>query len=224
MSKLVHVEHNSQDPAAAKKFYKGLFGWKMKDMKMGDGSVYTMFESGEGIGGGLQKAPMADQPSAWLNYVGVASVKKAMAKAAKLGATVVVPFHELPGMGALGVFVDPTGAACAVWEPENPAPPVAKAVKKDAKAKEKAAKKDAKAKKKAAKKAKKPTQAGKKAQKKAAKKAINKAAKKATNKAAKKATNKAAKKATNKAAKKATSKAAPKATSKAAPKAEPTPA
>ena len=48
MSKFVHMELNTSDTKAAKKFYKGLFGWKVTDMKMGDGSVYSMVEGPEG--------------------------------------------------------------------------------------------------------------------------------------------------------------------------------
>jgi uncharacterized protein len=131
MSAFVHHELNTSDPAAAKKFYKGLFGWKLEDMKMPDGSVYTMFKTGPNDGGGIQKNAMPGAPSAWLQYVGVASVKKAVAKAAKLGAKVLVPFMPVPGHGAFAIFTDPTGATCAVWEAS--APPKKSAAKASAK-------------------------------------------------------------------------------------------
>lgn len=116
MSAFVHHELNTSDPAAAKKFYKGLFGWKFEDMKMPTGGVYTMFKTSPKEGGGIQKHMMPGAPSAWLQYIGVPSVKKAMAKAVKLGGSVVVDFMPVPGHGALGIFTDPTGATCAVWE------------------------------------------------------------------------------------------------------------
>ncbi len=34
MSKFVHMELNTSDVKGAKAFYKGVFGWKIKDMKM----------------------------------------------------------------------------------------------------------------------------------------------------------------------------------------------
>jgi hypothetical protein len=117
MGAFVHHELNTSDPAAAKKFYQGLFGWSFQDMKMPDGNVYSMFKAGPTEGGGIQQHPMPGAPNAWLQYVGVASVKKTMAKAAKLGGTVLVDFMPIPGHGALGIFADPTGATCAVWEP-----------------------------------------------------------------------------------------------------------
>ncbi|MCL4755123.1 MAG: VOC family protein [Myxococcales bacterium] len=129
MGTFVHHELNTSDPTAAKKFYNGLFGWTFQDMKMPDGSVYSMFTTGDNEGGGIQKHPMPGAPNAWLQYVGVASVKQAMAKAAKLGAKVIVDFMPVPGHGAFGVFADPTGATCAVWEP-SARPATKKAVKK----------------------------------------------------------------------------------------------
>src|SRR5258706_3471345 len=99
---------------------------------MGD---YAMIDVGSKTsGGGLTKKMMPGQPTAWLSYVEVASVKKTMAKAEKAGAKAVLPFQEIGGMGAIGVFVDPQGAALGVWERSKPAK---KATKKVAKKKAK---------------------------------------------------------------------------------------
>ena len=177
MGMFVHHELNTSDPAAAKKFYKGLFGWKFEDMKMPDGNVYSMFKASADEGGGIQKSPMPGAPNAWLQYIGVPSVKKAMAKVKKLGGKVVVPFMPVPGHGALGIFLDPTGASCAVWEAAAPAPK--KAAKK--KASKKRVAKKAGAKKKATRKP-----AKKKTAKRPAKKAAKRPAKKAAKRRAKK--------------------------------------
>jgi uncharacterized protein len=127
MSAFVHMELSTGDPDAAKRFYKELFGWKLTDEKMPDGNVYTMFDTrAGGPGGGIMKKMMPEQPTAWLGYVGVKSAKKAMERARSLGAIPIVEYKEIPGYGAFGIFVDPTGAAMAVWEPapkaKSPAP------------------------------------------------------------------------------------------------------
>lgn len=121
-----HIELNTGDVAKAKAFYKKLFDWKMKDMPMGPGMAYTILDAGKTPGGGMQ-VKMPEAPPMWLAYVEVADVKKTMAKAAKAGANVVLPFMDIGANGHLGVFVDPQGAALGVWAPAK------KAAKKPAK-------------------------------------------------------------------------------------------
>jgi predicted enzyme related to lactoylglutathione lyase len=66
----------------------------------------------------------------WLPYVEVDDVKKTVEKARKLGANIQVDYMEIGDMGAIGVFVDPTGAAIGVWEAAKPAKKAKKAAKK----------------------------------------------------------------------------------------------
>jgi hypothetical protein len=86
----------------------------------------------------MQKLPMPGVPPHWLPYVEVADVKKTIAKAKKLGATIMLEFMALGEMGSIGVFADPAGAPIGVWAPGAAAP--APASKKGA-AKKPAAKK-----------------------------------------------------------------------------------
>lgn len=124
-----HVELNTDDVAAAKAFYKKVFDWKLKDMPaMG----YTMIDVGTGVGGGLTKKPMPEAPTQWLSYVEVASVKKTIEKAQKAGANIVLPYQSIGDMGAIGIFIDPTGAGLGVWEKGKAAPKPAAAKKKPA--------------------------------------------------------------------------------------------
>src|ERR1700722_5825577 len=112
----VHMELATGDVAAAKKFYKKLFDWKMNDLGPAMGN-YTLIHTGsKTVGGGLAGKMNPDQPTAWLVYAEVRSVKKTIAKAEKAGAKIVLPFHQIGEMGAIGVFVDPTGAPFGVWE------------------------------------------------------------------------------------------------------------
>jgi len=128
----VHCELSADDVGGARKFYSKVFDWKIgpADPKMGD---YALIDVGSKTsGGGLTKKMMPGQPTAWLSYVEVASVKKTMAKAEKAGAKAVVPFQPIGAMGAIGIFMDPQGAALGLWERAKPAK---KAAKKKAKKK-----------------------------------------------------------------------------------------
>jgi len=114
----VHVELNTTDVAKAKAFYGKLFGWKLEDMPMGEGFVYTMINVGEGTGGGMMKHPMPGAPSTWLAYVLVDDVGAATQKAKSLGATVAKDVTEVPGAGWFSIITDPTGATLGLWKPK----------------------------------------------------------------------------------------------------------
>jgi predicted enzyme related to lactoylglutathione lyase len=131
-----HVELNTDDVAKAKKFYKGLFQWKLGPM----GPDYTMIDVGKGgTGGGMQKSPMPGAPPMWLPYVMVDDIGRTIAKARKLGATIQVEHLDIGEMGAIGVFTDPSGATLGVWAMAAPKAKKATkpAVKKEAKKKSK---------------------------------------------------------------------------------------
>ena len=42
-------------------------------------------------------------------------------KAKAVGAKVLADVTEIPGMGSFSMFLDPTGAAFALWQPKMPA-------------------------------------------------------------------------------------------------------
>jgi predicted enzyme related to lactoylglutathione lyase len=117
MNEFVHVQLNTGDTKAAKRFYQGLFDWKLHDLPFGPEMTYTMIDTGavDG-GGGIQQKSMLDAPTQWLPYVEVESVRRAIAKARRRGARIVVEHQPIPGMGAFGIFVDPTGATLGVFE------------------------------------------------------------------------------------------------------------
>ena len=100
---------------------------------------YTMIDVGTGVGGGIQKVMMPGQPTAWMPYVQVDDVKKSIAKAKKAGAKILVDFQQLGPNGAMGIFLDPAGAALGVWESAKKA--ARPAAKRKTAAKKKTAKK-----------------------------------------------------------------------------------
>jgi predicted enzyme related to lactoylglutathione lyase len=114
----VHVELNTTDLSKAKSFYGQLFGWKLEDVPMAEGSD-TLINVGEGTGGGMMKHPVPGAPSAWLAYVLVDDIGAATQKARTLGATVMKDVTEIPGIGWFSVLVDPTGAALALWKAKS---------------------------------------------------------------------------------------------------------
>ena len=112
----VHVELNTQDVGKAKSFYGKLFDWKLEDVDMGGGMMYTMVDVGDGTGGGMMQHPMPGAPSFWLAYALVDDIKVATQKAKSLGADVMKDVTEVPGMGWFSIIADPTGAHLGLWQ------------------------------------------------------------------------------------------------------------
>jgi predicted enzyme related to lactoylglutathione lyase len=112
----VHVELQTQDLGKAKKFYQGLFDWRLEDVPGIPPMGYTMVHVGEGTGGGMMKCPVSGAPSQWLPYILVDDVKASTKKAKGLGAKVVQDVTEVPNYGWFSVVADPTGATVGLWQ------------------------------------------------------------------------------------------------------------
>ena len=109
----VHVELQTKDPEKSKKFYAGLFDWKLEDVPDMD---YTMINVGDGTGGGMMKNPVPDMPDNWFPYILVDDIAASTKKAQALGAQICKDMTEVPGMGWFSVITDPTGAIFGLWQ------------------------------------------------------------------------------------------------------------
>lgn len=168
-----HIELSTDDPGKAVSFYSKIFGWQIAPTPTPDGQgVYNMFRTGNG-GGGIGGKMSPHQPTAWMPYITVESIKATQAAAKALGARPIENYEyvSMGDMGAIGGFIDPTGAAIGLWEMGAAAKKAAAAAKKAAAPAKKAA-----APKKATAPAKKAAPAKKLAAKKVAKKAPGKKA------------------------------------------------
>jgi uncharacterized protein len=112
---IVHVEFTANDPAAAAKFYGELFGWPMEAAPQFD---YYMFDAGQGVGGGFPRASAEHgyRPGDVVVYVSTDDIEASLAKAQSLGATDLQPKMEIPGMGWMAFFRDPTGNRVGLWK------------------------------------------------------------------------------------------------------------
>jgi len=116
-------ELSTSDPAAAKKFYGGLFGWTAKDDQVSPDMVYTMFQL-EGKELAAAHALMPEQkkmgiPPHWLSYISVDNVDDALSKVTSLGGKVGAGPFDVMDAGRMGVAFDPVGAAFGLWQPKK---------------------------------------------------------------------------------------------------------
>ncbi len=117
------AELGTSDPAGAKAFYSGLFGWTPDDLPIGEGMVYTMLKlEGLEVGALCELNPEQRQhgvPPHWMLYVSVESADAAAARARELGAKVVVEPFDVFDSGRMAVLQDPQGAYFSVWQPKQ---------------------------------------------------------------------------------------------------------
>jgi len=115
---VVHVEIPAANVEAAGKFYEGLFGWKISHMPEMN---YTMWEAGDGSGGGIPGVS-ADKPAGQvLVYIDSDDIDADLKKVEKLGGKTLHQKTEIPGTGWFGVFKDPTGNVLGLYTGTNPA-------------------------------------------------------------------------------------------------------
>ena len=117
------VDLSTSDPAGAKRFYGGLFGWTFDDLPVGDDIVYTMCQIDRksvcAISGQREEERSQGVPPHWNNYVTVEDVDASTAKAKELGGNVMMEAFDVFDAGRMSVIADPTGAVLCMWQPRN---------------------------------------------------------------------------------------------------------
>jgi uncharacterized protein len=107
---------NTPDPAKAKRFYADWLGWTFDDDK--DGYAHIMNGGPENMIGGVPSKMHAPPgtPAHWMLYFHVADCKATAAKAAQLGARIIMPAELMPDVGTIGVLMDPQGAVFSLYQ------------------------------------------------------------------------------------------------------------
>lgn len=111
------------DPAGAKTFYAGLFGWQTEDMPVDEAMTYTMLHLGGDEVGGLYEMP-ADQreqgiPPNWMSHVSIESADEVAEKASELGGEVLAGPFDVFDSGRMAILQDTVGAVFAAWQPRE---------------------------------------------------------------------------------------------------------
>lgn len=113
------------DVEGAKGFYGELLGWSFKGMDMGGGATYWLASVGDKQVGGMMKKPdEVPMPSHWAGYVSVGDVDAAIASAIAAGGMSPMPAMDMPGVGRMGVILDPAGAVSWAFKSEKGDMPV----------------------------------------------------------------------------------------------------
>jgi predicted enzyme related to lactoylglutathione lyase len=114
----------TSDVAAAKAFYRSVFGWDAEDLDAGVAGVYTMLRHGGKEVAILYRqqpeARAAGAPPHWTSYISVEDADATAARAEELGGGAVfrAPFDVLDA-GRVAAIGDPTGAVVSLWQPRS---------------------------------------------------------------------------------------------------------
>ena len=115
---VIHFEISARDSGQITDFYSRLFGWTINaDNPMSYGLANT--KDGElGIDGGIYQQQGPEDTPGLRVYAQVDDADAYLAKAQELGAKIITPAMEVPGMGIrVGLFEDPEGNRFGVVQP-----------------------------------------------------------------------------------------------------------
>jgi predicted enzyme related to lactoylglutathione lyase len=111
--KFVWADLVTDDVAAARKFYAGLFGWTFRDV----GGYAIAANDERPVCGMFQRPRPANRPDArpqWFGYLSVGNVGRAQKVVIRAGGRVIAPPVTYPDRGEQAVFADPEGAVFGV--------------------------------------------------------------------------------------------------------------
>jgi predicted enzyme related to lactoylglutathione lyase len=106
------------DVDSAKSFYGEIYGWTTRDMDMGDGITYTLFQRGDTETAGAMPRPEGvEAPPHWISYLATSDVDATARRAKELGGTVHAGPMDIPNnIGRFAIVQDPTGAVFGLFK------------------------------------------------------------------------------------------------------------
>jgi len=129
---VVHFEIPANDTEKLKKFYSGVFGWKIQkgSEDMNGPMEYWLLGTvpadkqmrpvRPGVNGGLYKKTKETKDMKPIIYISVESADEYIEKIKKLGGKIIVPKQEVPQVGWTAIAVDPEGNQFAILQPIRP--------------------------------------------------------------------------------------------------------
>ena len=105
------------DPAAAKDFYTGLFGWEWADVPMSSGNTYHMAIRNDANITGMSADDHANSiAGVWINHVYVKDAEEIAKRIEANGGSVLSGPHNADGWGITATVATPEGAVFGLWQ------------------------------------------------------------------------------------------------------------
>jgi predicted enzyme related to lactoylglutathione lyase len=111
------VDLASPDIEGARRFYGRVFGWSSTVATEPEAGGYTMFHKDEQAVAAVGPLMGEGQPSVWTTYFNTSDVEAAGRRVGAAGGKVLMATMEVLRYGRMAIFLDPSGAPFAMWEP-----------------------------------------------------------------------------------------------------------
>jgi len=108
------------DPDASRAFYGELFGWTSEVGGEEYGGYITFQKDGVTVAGAMDKNNTPGggaQPDAWSTYLAVEDADATQKKVEAAGGSTLMPPMQVPELGIMAFYADPSGAAIGAWQP-----------------------------------------------------------------------------------------------------------
>jgi predicted enzyme related to lactoylglutathione lyase len=125
VGKVIWLDLETVDPARAKKFYAGLFGWDFRNYRAAGTDYAVAMSGGRPVAGVLQRQIRKgeERRSAWLPFISVRDVDAAARIALQHHAQMVSEPENVPLRGRQALLTDPEGARFALTASSSGDPP-----------------------------------------------------------------------------------------------------
>ena len=108
---------STPDPAGAKDFYTGLFGWEWADVPMSGGNTYHMaIRNDQNIAGMSSDVASTGGAGCWVNHVYVKDADDIANRIVANGGRVLYGPNNADGWGVTATVTTPEGAVFGIWQ------------------------------------------------------------------------------------------------------------
>jgi predicted enzyme related to lactoylglutathione lyase len=111
------IDLMTSDPAKARAFYTGLFGWKAEDPNPDFGGYSNFSKDGVLVAGCMQSTPGEGVSDTWSVYLAVDDAQATSDAALAAGGGVHLPPMQVGPLGTMGMLGDAGGASIGIWQP-----------------------------------------------------------------------------------------------------------
>lgn len=112
---IVHIELSAKNHKEAAKWYKDIFGWETQEYPEMDYSSWSGPD--ESVGGGFNPVSEDSPAGTVMVYIHTDDLKGTVKTIKEKGGEIVVESYEIPTVGTMATFKDPTGNLMSLLEP-----------------------------------------------------------------------------------------------------------